>query len=140
MKRPSYPYRLLINPNLEYSKIWLLCFAILIYMGWSMINIPYLTWSSEISLKYEDKTILNSSRELFTILGVLIALLVPYILNLSQNPQKTLDILFITFLLLFFPLFFINYTGSISSLGNFWKWIRRIFLFIWNRREFSINF
>ena len=98
----------LINPNLEYTKIWLLIFSILIYIGWSMINIPYLTWSSEISLNYKDKTVLNSSRELFTIIGVLIALLLPYILQISGNPKKTLDILFLSFLVLFIPLFFIS--------------------------------
>ena len=45
----------LINPNLQFPKLWLLAFSILVYIGWSMINIPYLTWSSEISQKYEDK-------------------------------------------------------------------------------------
>jgi len=103
-----FSFYFLINPNLEYPKLWLLSFTILIYIAWSMINIPYLTWSSEISLKYEDKTVLNSSRELFTIVGVLIALLIPYVFNVSQSPQKTLNVLFISFLILFFPLFFIS--------------------------------
>ena len=98
----------LINPNLDYPKLWLFSFSILIYIGWSMINIPYLTWSSEISDKYEDKTVLNSSRELFSIIGVLIALIVPYAYGVSQNPQETLNILCITFLILFIPLFLIS--------------------------------
>lgn len=98
----------LINPNLNYSELWLLSFSILVYIGWSMINIPYLTWSSEISEKYEDKTILNSSRELFTIIGVLIALLIPYIYKVSEDFEKTLEILYISFLILFIPLFFIT--------------------------------
>ena len=98
----------LINPSLDYPKTWLISFSILIYIGWSMITIPYLTWSSEISSRYDDKTLLNSSRELFTIIGILIALLVPYLYKVSQNPQETLDILFISFLVLFFPLFFIT--------------------------------
>jgi Na+/melibiose symporter-like transporter len=98
----------LINPSLVYPKSWLLIFSILVYMGWSMINIPYLTWSSEISQKYSDKTLLNSSRELFTIVGVLIALLIPYIYQVSQNFEETLEILYISFLILFIPLFFIT--------------------------------
>lgn len=96
----------LINPSSYFLELWLLAFTILIYIGWSMINIPYLTWSSEISLKYEDKTVLNSSRELFTIIGVLIALIVPYLFSVSQDSQKTLQLLFIVFLVLFFPLFY----------------------------------
>ena len=98
----------LINPSLNYPELWLLVFSILIYIGWSMINIPYLTWSSEISQRYEDKTVLNSSRELFTIIGVLIALVVPYIYKVSQNSQETLAILYLSFLVLFIPLFFVS--------------------------------
>ncbi len=98
----------LINPNIDFPKLWLFAFSTLIYIGWSMINIPYLTWSSEISDKYEDKTVLNSSRELFTIIGVLIALIVPYVYNVSQSFDQTLEILYLTFLVLFIPLFLIS--------------------------------
>jgi len=98
----------LINPNSEYPKSWLFCFSILVYAGWSMINIPYLTWSSEISPCYDDKTILNSSRELFAIIGVLIALIIPYIYQVSENPQETLNILYLSFLLLFVPFFLLS--------------------------------
>lgn len=101
-------FYLLINPFSQYKEIWLLFFSITIYIGWSMINIPYLTWSSEISNKYEDKTILNSSRELFTIIGVLIALIIPYLYDVSENPQKTLELLYFSFLVLFIPLFIIT--------------------------------
>lgn len=103
-----FSFYFLINPNLEYAKTWLLFFSILIYIAWSMINIPYLTWSAEISTKYEDKTVLNSSRELFTILGVITALIIPYFLNVSQNPQKTLDVLYYSFLFIFIPFFLIS--------------------------------
>lgn len=103
-----YSFYSLINPNLEFPKLWLLIFSILIYIGWSMINIPYLTWSSEISEKYEDKTVLNSSRELFTIIGVLIALIIPYMFKVSQNFEQTLNILYLAFLILFIPLFLIS--------------------------------
>lgn len=98
----------LINPILEFAELWLLTFSILVYIAWSMINIPYLTWSSEISRKYEDKTLLSSSRELFTITGVLIALLIPYMFKVSQDFEKTLEILYISFLILFIPLFFVT--------------------------------
>lgn len=100
-----YSFYSLINPSLEYPKLWLFSYSVLIYIGWSMINIPYLTWSSEMSSKYEDKTSLNSSRELFTILGVLLALIIPYIYKVSQNPQETLAILYYSFLLIFIPFF-----------------------------------
>ncbi len=122
----------LINPNLQYAKIWLFVFSVLIYAAWSMINIPYLTWSSEISEKYEDKTILNSSRELLAIVGVLIALLVPFIYNVSQNPQETLNILYISFLILFIPLFLlsmntIKITTKVKSTKFSFKSIKEVY-------------
>lgn len=103
-----FSFYALVNPNLDFPKLWLFTFSILVYIAWSMINIPYLTWSSEISQKYEDKTLLNSSRELFTIIGVLIALLIPYIYKVSEDFEQTLNILYISFLILFIPLFFIT--------------------------------
>ncbi|MGB5868307.1 MAG: MFS transporter, partial [Arcobacteraceae bacterium] len=98
----------LVHPNLDFPKLWLLIFSILVYIGWSMINISYLTWSSEISQNYEHKTVLNSSREMFTIIGVLVALLIPYIYNVSEDFAQTLEILYSSFLILFIPLFFIT--------------------------------
>lgn len=103
-----YSFYSLINPNSNRTELWLLIFSILIYVAWSMINIPYLTWSSELSKEYEDKTKLNSSREMFTIVGVLIALLVPYIYNISQDSQETLKALYLSFLILFIPFFLIS--------------------------------
>ena len=103
-----YSFYSLINPNKEFPQIWLLLYSILIYIGWSMINIPYLTWSSEISFNKIDTTTLNTSREMFTIIGVIIALLIPYIYGVSQNPKETLELLLYSFLILFIPLFFIS--------------------------------
>jgi Na+/melibiose symporter-like transporter len=103
-----YSFYELINPSMQYPKTWLLIYSMFIYIGWSMIYIPYLTWSSELSVKYEDKTLLNSARELFTILGVLIALITPYLFKVSENAKETLDILYITFLVLFIPTFYIT--------------------------------
>ena len=97
----------LINPNYEYPKMWLIMFSILIYFGWSMINIPYLTFSSEISDDYYHKTQLNSSRELFTIIGLIFALLIPYIFSVSENTQETLDLLYLSFIILYIPFFLI---------------------------------
>ena len=119
----TYSFYSLINPNIDYAKTWLLIFSILIYIGWSMINIPYLTWSSELSQKYEDKTLLNSSRELFTIIGILIALVIPYLYKISQDFEKTLQILYLSFLILFIPLFLISLTKiKIKTRSNTYKY------------------
>jgi Na+/melibiose symporter-like transporter len=103
-----YSFYNLINPNEEFPKTWLLIYSILIYIAWSMINIPYLTWSSEISFNKIDTTTLNTSREMFTIIGVIIALLIPYIHDVAQKPKETLELLLYSFLILFIPFFVIS--------------------------------
>lgn len=98
-------FYLLINANLNYPILWLLGFSFLTYLGWSFIQIPYLSWSSMISENYYEKTKLNSSRELFSIIGVLIALLLPYAFGISSLPLESLQIVYVAFLLLIIPLF-----------------------------------
>jgi Na+/melibiose symporter-like transporter len=99
-----YSFYQLLNPNIEYKEIYLLLYSILIYFGWSMINIPYLTWSCELSNNYHDKTNLNSYREIFTILGIIFALCIPYIYDISSQPKKSLNIIFNYFIFIFIPL------------------------------------
>jgi Na+/melibiose symporter-like transporter len=100
-------FYLLIHPSLTHPTLWLFTFSILIYIGWSMVTIPYLTWSSEISEVYYHKTQLNSVREIATILGLVCALIVPYFFESSATQDK-LNTLYFFFLLLFVPFFIIT--------------------------------
>ena len=95
----------LIHPPEYYVEIWLLIFSMLIYLGWSIVFIPYLAWSAEITSDYHEKTRLSGARELFTILGVLAALIIPYLYSVSEDADKSLSILYSAFVLaLFFML------------------------------------
>ena len=58
----------LIHPSQTYTELWLLVFSLLVYLGWSILSIPYLAWSAEITSVYHEKTRLSAARELFTIL------------------------------------------------------------------------
>lgn len=60
----SLSFYALINPIKEYAIYFLIFFSILIYLGFSMIMIPYLTWVSEITDDYNEISTLNSNREL----------------------------------------------------------------------------
>lgn len=97
----------LINPSTYNTTIWLLLFSVFIYLGWSLVTIPYLTWSSEITTDYYAKTKLNTFREFATILGLVLALVLPVFISDNIIKDK-LDSLFIIFLTLFIPLFFIT--------------------------------
>ena len=93
----------LIHPPEYYVEIWLLIFSTLIYLGWSIVSIPYLAWSAEVTSDYHEKTRLSAARELFTIIGVLAALVIPYIYGVSESADESLSILYTAFL---FALFF----------------------------------
>ncbi len=90
----------LVNPAVAQSHIWLFGFSIFVYTGWSFLTIPYFALSSELSPYYDDNTRLASSRELFTIIGVLTALLLPYFFGIAEQADSSLWLLWQTFVIL----------------------------------------
>ena len=112
----------LIHPPENYVEIWLLIFSMLIYLGWSIVSIPYLAWSAEITFDYHEKTRLSAAREVFTIIGVLVALLIPYLYSVSESADKSLDILYTAFLVALFFLLPLTLMGikenSVKSSKN----------------------
>jgi len=116
----------LIHPPQQMIELWLLGFSILVYLGWSIVTIPYLAWSAEITSDYHEKTRLSASRELFTIMGVLSALLIPYLYEVSEYADKSLMILYIAFviaLLLMIPITLIGVKERIIKSGSSFTWV-----------------
>lgn len=123
----------LIHPPLEYTALWLLGFSMLVYLGWSIISIPYLAWSAEITSDYHEKTRLSAAREIFTILGALAALLIPYLYDVSESSDKSLSILYMAFVITIFVMLPITLRGiaegpthttnhfSFKELRTLWK-------------------
>jgi Na+/melibiose symporter-like transporter len=89
----------LIHPTETMTELWLLGFSVLVYLGWSIVSIPYLAWSAEITLDYHEKTRLSAARELSTIVGVVAALLIPYLYDVSESANESLLILYSAFLI-----------------------------------------
>lgn len=89
----------LIHPPEVYVGVWLFVFSMLVYLGWSIISIPYLAWSAEITSDYHEKTRLSATREVFTILGALAAILIPYYYDVSQSADESLRLLYIAFVI-----------------------------------------
>ena len=65
-------YRIL-NPIDNAGAFYLLTWSIILYIGWTMIAVPYLAWGAELSLDYHERTKITSCREGIGILGVLAA-------------------------------------------------------------------
>ncbi|MFQ3622294.1 MAG: MFS transporter, partial [Acetobacteraceae bacterium] len=51
--------------------------ASLVYLGWTMINVPHSAWGAELSTDYNERTRITSWREAATIGGIVASALVP---------------------------------------------------------------
>lgn len=58
--------------------VWYLgLWAVVLYLGWTLISIPYLAWGAALSGDYQGRARVTSLREGFTLLGILAAGAVP---------------------------------------------------------------
>jgi len=105
----------LIHPPDDQNELWLFSFSILVYLGWSIVSIPYLAWSAEITSDYHEKTRLSGARELFTIFGALAAILIPYLYSVSESADKSLSILYTAFLVALILMLPLTLTGIKES-------------------------
>jgi len=96
------------------SWVWLLVFSFIAYNGWSMMSIPYLALSAELSKDYHDNTRLASTRELFTIFGLVFALTLPYIVGISENSESTIRLMLLI-VSISLPFLFILFAKNIKE-------------------------
>ena len=86
----------------------LLLWIIVLYTGWTIFQIPYLSIGYNLEGNYHKRTRLSASREFFVLLGLFSSLLLPIILNLDnvELVSKLVDLAIISgFLgLLFFTI------------------------------------
>jgi GPH family glycoside/pentoside/hexuronide:cation symporter len=69
----------LLTPENSVGVWYLGLWAGILYLGWTLINIPYLAWGASLSNDYQGRAQLTSVREVFTLLGILTAAAVPAI-------------------------------------------------------------
>lgn len=135
----------LIHPPKNHLELWLLGFSMLVYLGWSIVSIPYLAWSAEITSDYHEKTRLSAARELFTILGALAALLIPYLYGVSESADESLTLLYMAFLvtlIVLLPLTLWGTKGRESKVGksNGLKELRTVWQKIPSLRKLQMSF
>lgn len=76
----------LFFPQAEQVSLWQLgLWSFISYLGWTWIQIPYLTLAAEITHDAYDKTRLSAWREALSIVGVLLALMLPILTERSIN-------------------------------------------------------
>ena len=68
---------MLFVPPEEVSNLYLLTWIAAIYLGYTLITIPYGAWGAELSGDYHERNRISGSREIFLLVGLLIAISAP---------------------------------------------------------------
>ena len=69
-------YKLFI-PTEPVSELYLLGWIMLLWLGWTLFNIPYFAWGAELSPNYEQRTRITGWRTILGLVGTLLAVGVP---------------------------------------------------------------
>jgi len=70
---------MLFAPQGPVSNLYLLGWAVVLWFGWTMINIPYYAWGAELSDDYHERTRITGWRQAFGFAGNISVLLIPVI-------------------------------------------------------------
>ncbi|MBN2865630.1 MAG: MFS transporter [Thiotrichales bacterium] len=80
--------------------VWLLFWSFITYLGWTWVQVPYLTLAAELTKDDYQKSRLAGVREGFAIIGVIGVLVLPLALNQAIENQVFFQSLWMTFALL----------------------------------------
>jgi Na+/melibiose symporter-like transporter len=78
---------LLLSPPEGAGWGWLLACSALLYVGWTLVQIPYLTWGAGLSDRYHERTRLTAAREGATLGGILLSASLPAVLGFFLLPE-----------------------------------------------------
>ncbi|MDO8838390.1 MAG: MFS transporter [Parvibaculum sp.] len=70
---------MLFVPQGEVTNLYLLIWIAAIYFGYTLITIPYGAWGAELSGDYQERNRITGSREIFLLIGLLIAITAPIV-------------------------------------------------------------
>jgi Na+/melibiose symporter-like transporter len=83
----------LFRPEAGADGGYLLLWALLAYLGWTLIAIPYSAWGAELSGSRHERTRIAAAREGFVIVGTLAALAIPALTGVAADPTGTLAVM-----------------------------------------------
>jgi Na+/melibiose symporter-like transporter len=62
-----------LNPPYDVDSNYLLIWCVVLYAGWTLVAVPYLTWGAELSGDYNERARITSWREGMALIGILSA-------------------------------------------------------------------
>jgi len=73
---------LLLSPPESAGPLWLLLASTSLYLGWTLVQIPYLTWGARLSPNYHQRTRITAAREGAVLVGIMLSGSLPAVLQL----------------------------------------------------------
>lgn len=64
---------MIFNPPADADLVYLLIAGLVLHLGWTMVTLPYHAWGAEISGDYNTRSRVTASRELFVVVGTVVA-------------------------------------------------------------------
>lgn len=78
----------LFQPPSGVTFVYVMVWSVLLYLGWTLVSIPYAAWGAELSTDYQERSRITSAREGATILGIFAAGTVPVIAAMSGQSER----------------------------------------------------
>ena len=77
-------YQLFVPPD-HVDKVYLLSWALLFYLGWTLIQVPYSAWAAEMSEEFHQRSNITAAVQTFTVIGTVAAAVAAVIFNDSTR-------------------------------------------------------
>jgi len=71
----------LFQPPPDITSTYLLTWAVFLYLGWTLIAVPFTAWGAELSEDYHERSRITGVREGLTLIGILVAGAVPAVMT-----------------------------------------------------------
>tara|TARA_B100000989_G_scaffold296230_1_gene279025 strand:- start:2474 stop:3679 length:1206 start_codon:yes stop_codon:yes gene_type:complete len=114
---------LILIPIPNPDEIYLSVFIVLLYTGWTIFQVPYLSFGYDLEKDYHGRTRLSASREFFILFGLITSVSLPFIFDGSVPIETSITILAIISGFLGISIFFLIIKEperlSLSKKNNF---------------------
>ncbi|MBP3128192.1 MFS transporter [Thalassospira sp. ER-Se-21-Dark] len=78
----------LFSPPSQPSATYLLVWASVLFLGWTMFQVPYLAWGADLSGDYKKRTTLTALREGAGLIGIVLAGAIPVLINAPDRAAE----------------------------------------------------
>lgn len=79
---------LVLRPSSGADAVYLFVWATALSLGWTALSVPYQAWGAELSRSYDGRTRVAAFREGMTVVGTMIALVLPAVVTMSAGGSR----------------------------------------------------